>query len=293
MTPVFLSLIVVSIIAKLTWDYHKPKGKLKTNGEAFQSMWRFFLENEVDFYQRLTPEERKRFEKEILKFLSYVEIKGARCKITDQDKLLVATSAVIPLFGFNKWHYSNLNTVILLPNRFDLHFNSKGPNRNIIGLVGKGRLSGIMHLSQKHLRLGYSNKTDRKNVGIHEFIHLIDMADGDTDGIPKFMLKQPAVIPWIDMIHEKIIAIDKKDSDINPYGATNKIEFFAVASEYFFETPRLLKKKHPKLYDLMSKAFNNDYATKKLQIIPLNNEVGRNDKCPCGSDEKYKHCCLG
>lgn len=210
-----------------------------------------------------------------------------------KDKLLVASSAIIPLFGFAKWKYTNLDTVILLPNRFDFHFNTRGPNRNVIGLVGTGRLKGVMHLSQYHLRLGFANKTDRKNVGIHEFIHLIDMMDGTTDGIPKFMLKQPSVIPWVELIHTKIEEISKKDSDINPYGATNKVEFFAVASEYFFESPRLLKKKHPVLYDLMRKAFNHDYANRKLELIPINyDNVGRNDPCPCGSKKKFKHCCL-
>lgn len=275
----------------MTYDYHKPK-IVPHNLETFQASWREFLEDEVDFYQRLKTKERARFEEKIVEFLTHVNIKESRCKITFEDKLLVAASAIIPLFGFNNWKYTNLDTVILLPNRFDYHFNTRGPNRNIIGLVGTGRLRGTMHLSQYHLRLGYANKNDRKNVGIHEFMHLIDMMDGTTDGIPSFMLKQPAVIPWVELIHQKIAEITTKDSDINPYGATNKVEFFAVASEYFFESPRLLKKKHPILYDLMNKAFNHDYASRKLEIIPIVTDVGRNDPCPCGSGKKYKKCCL-
>jgi len=259
---------------------------------CFLPHWREFLEDNVDFYQRLTKKERERFEKEILGFLTHIQIRESRCKVTFEDKILVASSAIIPLFGFKNWKYSNLDTVILLPNRFDFHFNTKGPNRNVIGLVGTGRLRGTMHLSQHHLRLGFANKHDRKNVGIHEFIHLIDMIDGAVDGIPSFMLKQPAVIPWVELIHKKIEEISKKESDINPYGATNKAEFFAVASEYFFEAPRLLKKKHPVLYDLMKKAFNHDYANRKLEIIPIKTPIERNDPCPCGSGLKYKKCCL-
>jgi Mlc titration factor MtfA (ptsG expression regulator) len=56
-------------------------------------------------------------------------------------------------------------------------------------------------------------------------------------------------------------------SDINPYGATNEAEFFAVVSEYFFERPGLLKEKHPDLYNLLSAFFKQAPATKKMLLL--------------------------
>lgn len=293
MISTIIAFIILGGISKLVWDFHRKSIKTLTNSwTELPPEVQHQLQHKVDFYQRLTVDERIRFEEEIVRFLSTITIRGVHCKVTDFDKILVASSAIIPLFAFKGWTYNNLDTVILLPNRFDFKFNTQGPNRNVIGLVGTGKLDGVMHLSQKHLRLGYSNKHDRKNVGIHEFIHLLDLMDGDPDGMPGFMIKQPAVIPWINHIHVKIEEISKNRSDIRPYGATNKMEFFSVASEYFFESPRLLKKKHPKLYQLMSEAFNHDYASKKMQIIPIHSDPGRNDPCPCGSGDKYKKCCL-
>jgi Mlc titration factor MtfA (ptsG expression regulator) len=64
------------------------------------------------------------------------------------------------------------------------------------------------------------------------------------------------------MIHQKIEEIYAKKSDINPYGGTNKAEFFAVISEYFFERPKLLKKKHPDLYQMLEEIFDQDMVTK-------------------------------
>jgi len=83
--------------------------------------------------------------------------------------------------------------------------------------------------------------------------------------------------------------IYSKKSDINPYGGTNKAEFFAVASEYFFERPKLLENKHPELYFLLEKVFNNDMAERKLKMKKA--EIGRNSQCPCGSGLKFKKCC--
>ena len=150
-------------------------------------------------------------------------------------------------------------------------------------------LNGKMILSKRALRHGFSNESDKKNTAIHEFVHLIDKADGTIDGIPSALLEKQYTIPWIDLIQQKIDEIYDGKSDINPYGATNKSEFFAVISEYFFERPKLLKAKHPKLYELLEEIFNQTMTSKILKKKSKN--IGRNDSCPCGSGEKFKRCC--
>jgi MtfA peptidase len=78
-------------------------------------------------------------------------------------------------------------------------------------------------------------------------------------------------------------------SEINPYGATNRQEFFAVVSEYFFERPFLLQQKHPELYKLLLKIFKHNPSEKRNSA--KRREIGRNDPCPCGSGKKFKNCC--
>ena len=113
-----------------------------------------------------------------------------------------------------------------------------------------------MILSKPALHLGFDNSSDKKNTAIHEFIHLIDKADGAIDGVPALLLERPYVIPWLDLMNQKVEEIYERKSDINPYGGTNRQEFFAVVSEYFFERPRLLKKKHPELYKMLEEVFD-------------------------------------
>jgi len=119
-------------------------------------------------------------------------------------------------------------------------------------------MDGKMLLSKFALQQGFKNESDKNNTAIHEFVHLIDKADGDTDGIPKELLSKQYVIPWMDMTYQLMQEILRGKSDINLYGATNKAEFFAVVSEYFFERPDLLEQKHPELYDLLQQIFKQD-----------------------------------
>src|SRR5690606_14485790 len=94
------------------------------------------------------------------------------------------------------------------------------------------------------------------NTRIHEFVHLIDKMDGHTDGVPEILLKHQYALPWLNLIHKKMEAINDDKSDIRQYGGTSQAEFFAVAAEYFFERPDLLKRKHPQLYKMMEMCFN-------------------------------------
>jgi Mlc titration factor MtfA (ptsG expression regulator) len=156
----------------------------------------------------------------------------------------------------------NLNEVLLYPGSFGEKFNQEGAERTTAGIVGDGPYQNIMILSKDALRHGFMNKSVPHNTAIHEFVHLIDKTDGAVDGVPEFLLSKQYVLPWLNMIRQKIAEIHQNDSDINPYGATNEAEFLAVASEYFFEQPDLLQEKHPELYALLTKMFRREPEVK-------------------------------
>jgi len=203
------------------------------------------LEEKVNFYTALSKQDKITFEYKIQEFLLNHRITGIECDVTIEDNILVAASAVIPVFKFAKWHYSNLYEVFLYPEHFNSKHEIKGKGRTILGMVGTGYMDGKMILSKKALHHGFDNESDKKNTAIHEFVHLIDKIDGKIDGIPEVLLNNQCSIPWIDLIEQKMEEIYKNKSDINKYGGTSRIEFFAVASEYFFERPKLLSKKTP------------------------------------------------
>lgn len=252
MAGLIIFLILMPIIAVLIWRYKNPIVK----SVILPADLRQLLNENVYYYKQLNTEDKIRFEERIKDFLSYVRIHGVNTEITELDKLLVASSAVIPAFGFN-WHYHNLSDVLLYADNFNGDdFSVTGENLNVMGMVGTGAMQRMMILSLPALRQGFENEISRNNTGIHEFVHLLDKADGDTDGIPEVLLSKQYTIPWINYMSDEIEDMKKGQSDINIYGITNKAEFFAVASEYFFGSPDRFEKTHPELFDIMTKIFN-------------------------------------
>ncbi|UMB52533.1 zinc-dependent peptidase [Lutibacter sp. A64] len=287
MTPL-ISIIIVSTIIIYIWK-RKNTNSWKKPTKSFPKEWRVILIENITFYNALTKAEQTKFEYQIQEFLLNCRITGIKTTVNLVDKLLVASSAVIPVFGFDNWTYSNINEVLIYPNSFNKDFKLEGENRAILGMVGTGYMDGIMILSKQALHHGFKNESDKKNTAIHEFVHLIDKTGGTIDGIPSVLMEKQYAIPWIDLINKKIDEIYDGKSDINPYGGTNRAEFFSVISEYFFERPKLLERKHPELYILLEKIFKQDMAARNLNKKAV--KIERNSPCPCNSGKKFKKCC--
>jgi MtfA peptidase len=247
---------IILLILFVSWLYWQRNRRTKGSAEVFPMSFRLILVERVGFYKALDEKGRAVFEKRMHQFLDRVRITGIQTTVADEDRVFVAASAIIPIFAFEKWEYNNLNEVLLYPDSFSESFELEdGRERPVLGMVGNGALQHVMILSQPSLRQGFENKTDKNNTAIHEFVHLIDKTDGEIDGIPENLLSKQYTIPWINMMHQNLNEMLKGNSDINPYGATNQGEFFAVVSEYFFERPDLLQAKHPELYGLLEKIF--------------------------------------
>ncbi|OSY87611.1 phenylalanyl-tRNA synthetase subunit alpha [Tenacibaculum holothuriorum] len=283
-------LIIIITLYTISSTKKEAKNNWNIPKENFPNSWKAILTKKVAFYNALTPQEKELFEYKVHEFLLNCSIIGVDTNVVITDKLLIASSAIIPIFNFPKWKYPNIVEVILYPDMFNEDFETSGNNhRRILGMVGNGYMEGKMILSKPALHHGFSNESDKKNTAIHEFVHLIDKLDGNIDGIPKVLLEKQYTIPWIDLMTQKIDEIYDKTSDINPYGGTNRAEFFSVVSEYFFERPKLLARKHPDLYLLLEKIFKQEMDEMKLHTIKA--EISRNDPCPCNSGIKFKKCC--
>lgn len=289
MNPLISLAIVILAGVFLLSRIRNPRSKWKVPKEAFPIDQRMILMQEVPFYNSLSEEEKSRFEYKVHEFLLNCRITGIETEVDATDRVLVASSAVIPIFEFDDWKYSNIHEVLIYPSMFNSKFDTQGAGRDILGMVGSGYMEGKMILSRQALKHGFRNESDKKNTAIHEFVHLIDKTDGSIDGIPSLLLEKQYSIPWIDLISKKIDEIYEGESDINPYGGSNRAEFFSVASEYFFERPRLLERNHPELYTLLKRVFRQDMSSRNLR----NNKqkLGRNSPCPCNSGKKFKKCC--
>ena len=252
---ILLSIAVLALLVLII--FRKKKNQpIEKLSEAYR---RLLIEN-VDFYNELDDAKKIEFENRMQLFFSRVRITGINTTVEDMDRVLIAASAIIPIFGFPGWEYINLNEVLVYPGAFDETFNQQGAERDILGLVGTGPYQNVMVLSKPGLREGFLNKAGKSNMAIHEFVHLIDKTDGSIDGIPEFLLSKQYVLPWLELMRNEIKKIMADHSDINPYGATSQAEFFAVVSEYFFARPDLLQAQHPELYNLLVTIFRQQPA---------------------------------
>jgi len=255
--------IVIPVLALLAWFIFRKKSN---SGKAplikLDQSLVTLLNSHIDYYHNLDAVAKKRFESHVARFFQYVNIEGVGLEITDLDRVMVAASAVIPVFAFGDWEYPNLTNVILYPDTFDSEYQFEGGSRNIMGMVGTGYMNGQMLLSRSALVKGFSSASGQQNTGIHEFVLLVDKTDGATDGVPENLMPHAYAEPWLKLMHQEMHRIREGKSDIDPYALTNEAEFFAVASEYFFEKPERFEQKHPELYLQLSQIFRQTPAKK-------------------------------
>ena len=253
MVIVFQSLFVLGGLIILILLAFRMKGeKVVIN---MPENYKELLEDYVQFYRQLDEVDKRLFEKRLEKFLIDVKITGVNAEIEEVDRILIAAGAIIPVFAFSDWEYINLQEVLLYPGSFNEEFDQGGTDRYIAGMVGTGAMQHKMILTKWQLRQGVINNNDTHNTAIHEFVHLVDKMDGTMDGVPEIILERKYVQQWKNIMDSTIWQMKTYGSDINMYGATSHIEFFAVISEYFFKQPELLKTNHTEVYDMLQRIY--------------------------------------
>jgi len=270
----------------------KTRRRLQVIAEPFPDVWEATLQTHVAYYRNLADDQKVRFQNLMKVFLDEVDITGIRTEVDESTRALVAASAVIPIMGFDDFEYSGLGEVLIYPNSFDEDYQTDSPDdAHTLGMIGVNHLSGVMILSKPSLIAGFDNKNDKHNVGIHEFAHLVDKADGEVDGVPPG-IDADTFDPWVKWIGEELRRDVGKGEHIDDYAYTNEAEYFAVLTEYFFESPAILEKKNPKLYQMLRTMYHQD--PKRIfgkRGKRRRKRIGRNSPCPCGSGEKFKRCC--
>ena len=103
---------------------------------------------------------------------------------------------------------------------------------------------------------------DGQNLVLHEFAHQLDQEDGSADGAP-ILEERSHYLAWARVLSEEYedlqeAAEKRRKTVLDKYGATNPAEFFAVATECFFEKPRQLSRKHPELYEELKRYYRQD-----------------------------------
>jgi MtfA peptidase len=216
---------------------------------------RRFLRERCDHYLRLPGGElRAEFDRQVHAFVSMKRITGVEVQVTSEMRLLVAASAVTLTVGWPGFEWKRLSEVLLYPQDFDADYRFESGQT-----AGQAHQWGIVLLSVPSLRRGFEDPHDGHHVGVHEFMHLLDVEGGEFDGIPAgFTMAHTA--DWDRIRKREERRLWRGHSVLDGYGLTNRVEFLAVTAEAFVETPVALRDRHRQLYAMLAAYFCQDPA---------------------------------
>lgn len=213
---IILSLVLM-VIQLFTGRWHRIGKILFSVKDDLSESEQQILLNSVSFYRTLNEEEKSVFRKRVQLFLASVPIKPIDCILNRMDHLLLAAGAVIPVFRLPLWEYP-LSVVLVYPGAFGDDFSTREEEADYEGMVLN---YDTMILSLQALREGFTHPHDHHNVVIHEFVHKLDQADGNIDGIPAALLHQRKQLQeWKSIMKLEKESILADHSDIDPYAAS-------------------------------------------------------------------------
>ncbi|MBP6903144.1 MAG: zinc-dependent peptidase [Burkholderiaceae bacterium] len=202
-------------------------------------------------------------------FLDRKEFTGiAGLEIRDDMAVCIAAQACLPVLRFGLAPYDGFVGIVV-------HADEVVARREWVDddgivhswdevLTGEAMQGGPVMLSWRDVAESGESADWGYNVVIHEFAHVLDMGDGEADGVPP-LADAAAREAWIAVIDPAFEAFCEQvdagvETLLDPYGASGVDEFFAVASESFFVTPNEMRAEHPALYGLLARYYRQDPA---------------------------------
>jgi len=258
-------LVLVVVVFVIT-HYVKRWRKQRLLNKAFPQQWQHILTERLPVYTVLQEQERHKLEQLIHLFLDDKEFYGcAGLEVTDVMKVCIAAEACLLLLGQSGPIYPKLQSILVYPTGFlakrDLHQEDGTVVAGEHHLLGESWGNGRVILSWDDVEQGARDFTDGHNVVLHEFAHQLDSASGSANGAPP--LRSNSYQTWAKVFSDNFEDLQTRVLHGRPtvmdgYGATNPAEFFAVATETFFEKPDQLLKKRPELFQELQQYYRLD-----------------------------------
>ncbi len=213
------------------------------------------LENEFDFYKRLNTREKLQFHHRVARFISEKRFIGRDgLVVTEQIEVLVAAVGCMLSFGRKNFEYSLIENVLIYPDEFYSAIND-AHHKGEFNPHGKALV-----LSWKDFEIGYQIENDNRNLGIHEFMHAMQLEAIKSRDLDSTRFAKQFQNILKRLTHQEVK--DKLDETryFRAYAFTNQYEFMAVLAEYFFESPKDFKSHFPEIYNYTKKLLNFKFA---------------------------------
>ncbi|MGD8862994.1 MAG: zinc-dependent peptidase [Myxococcales bacterium] len=256
------------------FEWWRQRRREKILQEPFPETWREIMRRQVGHVQYLSPDETKHLEDLVQVFLAEKHMEGCGgLKLTDEIRITVAANACILLLGLSHDMYRRVDSILVYPTTvraperepgvFEVPMQAADPRHP---LLGEAHTQGPVIIVWDAARRGSRHPRSGHNVVFHEFAHKLDMLDGEVDGTPP--LRGTARLRrWAEVCSRVYLELRERAERgertlIDHYGAHSEAEFFAVATETFFERGRELQQRHPELYDVLKDFYRQDPAAR-------------------------------
>ncbi len=256
----------------------KQRQRDRLLNQPFPKNWRQIIERNIAFFRRLSARDQAELLGHVQVFLAEKRFEGCGgLELTDEIVVTIAAQACLLLLHRKTDYFPGLLTILVYPSTYLVE-----EKRHVDGLVWEegtmhrqgetGRRMGSMVLAWDAAKAGALDSFDGKNLVLHEFAHQLDYENGAVDGAPAFASREQQ-LSWSEVMRTEFASLRAADETgiptlLDTYGASNPAEFFAVATEAFFEQPRALSSRHPRLYAELQCYFDQnpvEYSEERIE----------------------------
>jgi len=245
----------------------KERKRRAIRDRPFPKPWRAILEGSVPLYLRLPPEDRQELHGHAQILLAEKRFEGAAgLEVADRMRLVVVAQAGVLLLHRATDFYPKLVSVLLYPGEYSVQEEVENDHGLVEEIdearVGESWRTGTLILSWEDVERDLTS--DLQNVVLHEFAHQLDAESGDLNGAP-LLADRSLRSRWAGAMSDaferlgEAVELDE-ETLLDPYGAEDPAEFFAVATEAFFLVPTELESEEPALYAVLRDYYRQDPA---------------------------------
>jgi hypothetical protein len=258
----------------MIFEWFADRRRRKILETPFPDDWVGILERRFAYWKMLDDDERKQLRDLVQVFVAEKTWEGAGgLEIDDDVRVTIAAQACLLVLGLPHDMYRQVDSIIVYPSTViapppKAGFFSGAPQLHTGGMpiLGQAFSRGPVILVWDAVRKGAADARDGHNVVFHELAHKLDMLSDGADGIPP-LPDAATYARWVDVFTREYELLKRQAAAgrrtyLDTYALTNGPEFFAVATEHFFEQPEQMAKGHAAMYELLRDFYRQDPAAR-------------------------------
>jgi MtfA peptidase len=260
------------------FDWFAKQRRRKLLEAPFPADWESMIRGNMAHYSLLDDDERQRLRGLVQVFIAEKSWEGCGgLDLTDEIRATISAQACLLILNILHNYYENVETIIIYPSEVVLPERPIGffetvlePLEPEVPISGQAFQQGPVILTWDMVLQGGRQNGAGHNVVYHEFAHKLDMQDGTADGTPR-LRDRAEYRDWVKTCSREYLRLLKdvekgKRTFLDEYGATDEAEFFAVATEQFFDQPLQLLKSAPELYRVLKDFYGQDPAKRYARM---------------------------